>query len=89
MSISKIYAHVSCSDLDRSSSWFQRLFGRAADARPMDGLAEWHHGDAGLQVWRDAAEAGHGTVTLIVTGLVPRHRGMERLGQEARDFVVG
>ena len=43
MSIDKIYAHVSCSDLDRSTIWFEKLFGRPPDARQMAGLVEWHH----------------------------------------------
>ena len=59
MPILKIYAHVSCSDLLRSTIWFEKLFGRPPDARQMAGLVEWHHGTgAGLQVWQDAANAG-------------------------------
>lgn len=70
MAIDKIYAHLSCSDLESSIEWFGILFGRAPDARPMDGLAEWHHGErAGFQLYEDPAHAGHATLTLIVTGL--------------------
>lgn len=70
MTIRKIYAQLSCRDLARSIGWFARLFDRPPDARPMDGLAEWHHQDAaGLQLFEDASTAGQGTLTLIVTGL--------------------
>ncbi|MDO9414738.1 VOC family protein [Pararhizobium sp.] len=70
MSINRIYAHLSCTDLDASIVWFETLFGKAPDARPMTGLAEWHHaGTAGLQLFENGADAGHGTLTVIVSGL--------------------
>jgi hypothetical protein len=70
MPIKKIFAHLNCSDLGESIDWFSRLFGRAPDERPMDGLAEWHHQtDAGFQLFEDPLDAGHGTLTLIVEGL--------------------
>ena len=79
MAIDKIYAQLSCADLARSTLWFGRLFGRAPDARPMTGLVEWHHGDgAGLQLFEDAAHAGHGTLTLIVRGLRGEQARLQR-----------
>lgn len=66
----KLYAQLACRDLDQGIDWFRRLFGRDPDARPMAGLAEWHHRDnAGLQLFRDPANAGHGTLTVIVDDL--------------------
>ena len=74
MAIEKIYAHLNCSNLDLSIRWFEQLFDRAPDARPMDGLAEWHYGhDTGMQLFEDNANAGHGTLTLIVSGLRQEH----------------
>ena len=74
MPIEKIYAHLSCSDLEGSIEWFGILFGRAPDARPMDGLAEWHHGEhTGLQLYEDEANAGHATLTLFVSGIEDEH----------------
>lgn len=70
MSIKKIFAHVSCSDLANSSHWYGRLFGRERDVAPMDTLHEWHHGPStGLQLLLDADAAGKSTVTLIVSDL--------------------
>lgn len=90
MSIAKIYAHLSCSDLERSVIWFRGIFGREADARPMAGLAEWHYGaDAGLQVWQDAAHAGHGTMTLIVTGLVQERSRLVDAGLAPGNLELG
>lgn len=74
MSIDKLYAHLSCADLNQSTAWFEKLFGRSPDARQMAGLVEWHHGkDAGLQLWQDATNAGRGTVTFIATELREEH----------------
>lgn len=69
MSIEKIYAQLSCSNLKQSTEWFASLFGRAPDARPMKGLAEWHQQSAGFQLFENASNAGHGTLTLIVSNL--------------------
>lgn len=81
MTIEKVFAQVSCSDLSASSGWYAALFDRAPDARPMDGLAEWHHrGAAGLQLFENPADAGHGTLTLVVSGLRDEHARLERAG---------
>lgn len=81
MSIAKIYAHLSCSDGVRTAVWFESLFGRPPDSREMPGLMEWHHGpDAGLPLWQDPANAGHGTVTLIVTGIAAEHARLADAG---------
>ena len=83
MAIERIFAHLSCRDLDRSIGWFQHLYGRPPDTRPMAGLAEWHHGPSGgMQLFEDAANAGHGTLTLIVTGIDDEHRRLAGLALE-------
>jgi len=83
MSIEKVYAQLSCRDLERSVAWFERLFDRRPDARPMDGLAEWHHEDkAGLQVFENASSAGSGTLTLIVNDLRNEHSRLVDAGLE-------
>lgn len=87
MSIDKIYAQLNCTDLATSMIWYQKLFDRAPDARPMDGLAEWHHHDsAGLQLYENAAAAGHGTMTLIVHGLKGEHARLEAAGLSPGDI---
>ena len=70
MSLTAIYAQLSCTDLERSTEWFTLLFERKPDGTPMEGLAEWHHGEqAGFQLFEDANNAGRGTLTLIVADL--------------------
>lgn len=69
MPIQKIYAQIACSDLSASTAWYQTLFGSKPDATPMQHLAEWHRGDAGLQLFQNPEAAGKTTLTLIVSGL--------------------
>ncbi len=83
MQLVKIYAHLSCSDLNKSIGWFATLFGRAPDERPMAGLVEWHHrGEAGFQLFEDASNAGHSTLTLIVSALGEEHARLLDAGLE-------
>lgn len=81
MAVDKIYAQLSCADLPASLAWYGALFGRRPDARPMDGLAEWHLRDcAGLQLFQSPAHAGHGTLTLVVHGLRNEHARLQQAG---------
>jgi hypothetical protein len=90
MAIEKIFAHVSCSNLENSKQWYAKLFGRAADAEPMQHLAEWHHGDsAGMQLFEDASAAGKSTVTLIVSGLREEHQRLNSGGLQPPDIESG
>ena len=90
MAVQRIYAHLSCSDLAASLPWFEALFAREPDARPMDGLAEWHHRDAaGLQLFENPADAGRGTLTLIVEGLRDEHARLEKAGLRPGEVEAG
>ena len=90
MGVQRFYAHLSCRDLETSIAWFAALFGRVPDARPMDGLAEWHHRDAaGLQLFENPADAGHGTLTLIVDGLRDEHARLEAAGLRPGEVEAG
>jgi hypothetical protein len=54
--LKKIFAHISCVNLERGKQWYAKLFGRVADAEPMQHLAEWHHGSAaGMQLFENKA----------------------------------
>ncbi|MEM9234039.1 MAG: VOC family protein [Pseudomonadota bacterium] len=94
MTIKTIFAQTNCSNMNKSIQWYTSLFGRAPDARPMDGLAEWHHAQtAGLQLFLDPAKAGNQTVTIIVSGLQSHHDrlladGMEPGSLERGDTVA-
>lgn len=77
MRVHRLFAVVCVSDLERSVEWYGRLFGRDADARPMDGLAEWHHGEgSGLQLVQDAEKAGRSLLTVVTPSLLGARRDL-------------
>jgi catechol 2,3-dioxygenase-like lactoylglutathione lyase family enzyme len=72
MSISTIFANVSCSDLQASIAWYEKLLGTPPTRRPMPKLAEWRLTDtAELQLYEAREHAGHSTLTLGVLPLEP------------------
>ena len=83
MAIKSIYAQLNCTDLGRSERWFAVLFGRKPDARPMDGLFEWHHGErAGFQLFANPDDAGRGFMTLVVSSVADEHRRLVEAGHK-------
>ena len=90
MTIKSIYAQLNCTDIDRSERWFAVLFGRKPDARPMDGLVEWHHEErAGFQLFANPDDAGHGCMTLIVSGVAEEHRRLAEAGHQPSEIGSG
>ena len=70
MSFVHVLAVVPVSDLERSDAWYEALFGRPADNRPMPSLVEWQVTPAGwVQVTVDADRAGSGLLNLAVDDL--------------------
>lgn len=58
-------ANVTVSDIERAQNWYVKVLGREPDARPMQGLLEWHLTvDSGLQVWTEPDRAGRSTVVI-------------------------
>ena len=65
MPITTLFASMTVADLEVAVPWYMALFSGEPDARPMDGLVEWHLDDHfGVQVFEDADEAGHSTMVL-------------------------
>jgi predicted enzyme related to lactoylglutathione lyase len=70
MPISAVLAVIPVAGIDSACSWYETFFGRPADQRPMDSLAEWHLSDLGwVQVFHDPDRAGQTTVNFIVDDL--------------------
>ena len=70
MAITRILAQLIVSDHDASVAWYDRLFVREPDERPMPGLAEWKLTEnAWVQVFADADKAGRSAVTIGVDDL--------------------
>ena len=89
MTLRRIFAHLSCRDLEASSDWSCKVFGRAPDAAPMDGLREWHQGDGGFQLFQDGDSAGYGTMTLIVDDLASELDRLRSSGVEIAETSTG
>ncbi|MCP1167319.1 VOC family protein [Limimaricola litoreus] len=90
MALLKIFAQLNCRDTKSSADWYQKLFGRRSDVDPMDGLKEWHHGpDAGFQLVSNSDQAGHGSMTLIVSDLASEHERLVKAGLSVGEIVVG
>lgn len=70
MSVIKVLGVVPVAEFDGAIAWYDRLFGRPADARPMAGLADWHINDgAWVSVFRDAERAGKTFLNFAVDDL--------------------
>lgn len=95
MPIQTIFAPVSCSDIDASTQWYEKLFGKPPLRKPMPGLAEWQFSDsAEVQLFEDREKAGTSTLTLGVLPLAPERMRLVVAGlepgpiEEADDFYV-
>jgi glyoxylase I family protein len=70
MPIEHVLAVVPVSDLERADAWYEALFGRPADNRPMPSLVEWQVTAAGwVQVTVDTDRAGSGLLNFAVDDL--------------------
>jgi hypothetical protein len=95
MGIETVFAHISCSDLARSTAWYEKLFGEPPLRRPMPGLVEWQFSDsAEVQLYEQKEHAGHSTLTLGVLPLEPERRRLAEAGldpgpvAETDDFFI-
>jgi glyoxylase I family protein len=70
MVIEHVLAVAPVSDLERADAWYEALFGRPADNRPMPSLVEWQVTGAGwVQVTVDTDRAGSGLLNFAVDDL--------------------
>lgn len=70
MPITNALAGVAVENIGAAITYYERLFGRPADARPLSDVAEWKFSTGGwVQVFTDADRAGSSLVTLIVDDL--------------------
>jgi hypothetical protein len=65
MTFRRVLAQSIVGNLEVAEEWYTALFGGPPHARPMDGLLEWHLGEAfGVQVWQDTERAGRSGMVL-------------------------
>ena len=81
MSIKNALASVAVTDLDSALKWYEKLFGRPADSRPMAEVAEWKFERGGwLQVYQNLERGGLGSVTLAVSSVQEEAARLEKFG---------
>jgi predicted enzyme related to lactoylglutathione lyase len=81
MSVNRVLAGLAVADVDSALGWYERLLGRPADVRPMEGLAEWHFSESGvIQLVEDAERAGRSLPTLSVDDLNRELAGLRERG---------
>jgi catechol 2,3-dioxygenase-like lactoylglutathione lyase family enzyme len=67
MTIVKVLAGIAVEDLAEALDFYERLFGRPPDARPISDVAEWKlPGGGWVQIVGDADRAGASALTLVV-----------------------
>src|SRR5262245_14052846 len=93
MPIQNALASVAVADLNAAVSWYENLFGRPADLRPMPEVAEWRFERGGwLQIYQSPQRAGAGSFTLAVEDIDEiaadlRNRGLD-LGPQTTSPTV-
>ncbi|MEP6606106.1 MAG: VOC family protein [Nitrosospira sp.] len=81
MLIKNALASVAVNDLNLAIKWYEELFGKPADSRPMPELAEWKFERGGwLQVYQLPERAGCGSFTLAVSSMDELVAGLKKLG---------
>ena len=84
MSVNRVLAGVAVADVDAAVAWYERLFGRPPDTRPMEGLAEWHVPAGGVvQLVASADRAGRSLLTLDLDDLQHELAAMRERGLDA------
>jgi predicted enzyme related to lactoylglutathione lyase len=78
--ITDILPGVAVADLETALPWYEKLFGRPADERPMEGLAEWLFGGARLQLVEEPDRAGKSTVTLVLDDVRTYYEELNKRG---------
>jgi hypothetical protein len=65
MTITRVLAQSTVTDLAVAEEWYSKLFARVPDSRPMPGLLEWRLTEAsGVQVWSEPERAGRSSMVL-------------------------
>lgn len=89
MAINNVMTTMQVRDHDEAVAWYERLFGRGPDRRPMGGLAEWQlTAGGGVQVFDGADAAGGGTVLVGVEDTDAYVADLAGRGISAEAFTV-
>src|ERR1700754_3973917 len=86
MPIKNVLASVAVKDLKSAVQWYERIFGRPADSKPMPEVAEWKFPGGGwLQVYTLPERAGGCSFTLAVSNIHEEYDRLQKLGIRTGD----
>jgi predicted enzyme related to lactoylglutathione lyase len=89
MSYVNVLPSLHVSAFDETVAWYERLFGREPDRRPMDGDVEWQlTPTGGIQIFRNPDQPTTQTVILGLDDLDAELDGLRGRGIEAEPFDV-
>lgn len=96
ISVLTVFAGLPVRNLDQAIKWYERVLGRAPDARPAPQIADYYlasdrvpeHGT--LQLRQDESRAGGGLMTINVANIAEIARSLRNLGVpfETQDFPL-
>ena len=90
MKVLGLYAAVYVKDIAASTAFYARVLGREPDDRPMPFLVQWRaFGNAGIQLFLDAAKAGHGVMTIVVEDMLATRELLAQAGIALGDIAEG
>ena len=90
MKIENAIASIAVTDLRAASAWYEKLFGKPADSRPMPEVAEWKFAGGGwLQVYQLPERAGAGSCTLAVDDIEGLIAHLQTLGIDTSERTSG
>ena len=90
MAAQGIYGCATVSNFDEALVWYEKLMGRAADDKPIPGMAQWRNmGGAGVQVWKDEERAGKGIMTIVTPVLKVEEARLAGLGLKLLNKAEG
>lgn len=88
MTINNVLASVAVKDLAAATAWYEKVFWRPADAKPMPEVAEWRFERGGwLQVYQLPERAGGCSCTFAVDDLPPVIAHLQTLGIETGETM--
>jgi predicted enzyme related to lactoylglutathione lyase len=89
MAVVSVLSVLMVDDFDAALPWYESLFGRPPDRRPMDGCVEWQLAEGGgVQVYRAAEGAGAATAIIGVDDVDAYIADLATRGISAEAFDV-
>jgi glyoxylase I family protein len=89
MSYVNVLPSLHVAEFDTVVDWYERLFGREPDRRPMESSAEWQLADSGgLQLFNNPAHPVQSTVILGVDDLAVTLADIATRGINTRSYDV-